>query len=635
MRKVLLALAAVLVLAVVGAGGAVWWFLSRFDARAEIEKRVEAATGRDFALTGPVSVSFWPTIGFRGAGAALANVAGGAAPHLLEAKEIVIGVALHPLLDRRVEVSRFVLVEPTLALEVDTAGRANWILKPATPPAPPRPGAAPQVADFHLVGAEIRDGRVTYRNARTGSAYALSAMDLKASMKGLDSALDVNGSVTYRDKPLDVDVTVGKVRAAMAGQATPLTFTIDSDVLKNRFEGTVEAATGALAGDVTATGPSLRNLAAWAGSPLGAGYGLEAFALRGKLTVGAKRYAFENAGLMIDAIKARGDFVVEPGPRTLFLSGRLEIADAQFDPLAGAGAPTAQRMLVDLNPYLAPPASAAAVEVATLEPVNVAAPGWSEAKLNLGWMKAINANLEVTTGPLKVQNLAIDNAAVSLTLLDGYLSATLGRMELYGGQGSARLEVDARQPEIVVRNEIAAQNLRAKDFFRDAFGFTNLDGVAKVEWGLSSRGASQKAMMQTLSGAGSVSFANGSLAGVDLGGVARTIRSAMRRELVAPTARTPFTRLSATIRAADGVVATQDLELDAADARLTAVGVIDAANRSLDLRLVPRLGAMGVAVPFRVSGPWTGLGYASDLLGRARPTVEGKVRAVIARAPRR
>jgi AsmA protein len=641
MRKLLVGLGVLLLLAVAGGLGAVWWFLSRFDARAEIVQRVEAATGRDFVLSGPVSVSFWPALGFRGEGAALANVAGGSAPHLMEAKAITIGVALRPLLDRRLEVTRFVLNEPSLALEVDAEGRPNWILKPAAPaPGPARPGPTQQQVDDVHLAADIVDGRISYANLRTRSAYGVTDMNLKVAMQGFEAPLTIKGDIAYRDKPIDLDIEVGRVRALMTGQPTPLSAKLDSDIFKTALAGTFDVGTGALSGDVTATGPSLRNLATWAGSPFGAGYGFETFALRGKLEVGPKRFSFENAGVQIDDIKARGDFTIEHGARVPFLSGRLEIADAAFDPLATTpGKPVAERMPINLNPYFAAPRPATAgaeVEVASLQPVDVAAPGWSEAKFNFGWLKALNTNLELTTGPLRVQNTQIDSVFLQLTVLDGYLAATLQQMELYGGAGSGRFEVDARQPQIVVRNEITAENLKAAAFFRDAFGFNRLDGAARVKWAFASRGATQKEMMSSLSGEGSVALANGSLSGVDLGGVAKTIRNALRRELVSASAKTPFTNLSFSLKAANGVIATQDMRLDARDARLTGMGVIDAGARSIDLRLVPRLGSLGVAVPFRVSGPWSGFSYASDMFGRARGAeAEAKARAMFAAAPRR
>jgi hypothetical protein len=106
----------------------------------------------------------------------------------------------------------------------------------------------------------------------------------------------------------------------------------------------------------------------------------------------------------------------------------------------------------------------------------------------------------------------------------------------------------------------------------------------------------------------------------------------MRGEMVSPAARTPFSTFTATIRAADGVLATNDLQMIAPQARINAVGVIDMGGRTIDMRLTPRLS--GVAVPFRVSGAWTGIGYTSDFLGRARPGIEARVRAVRAKAPR-
>jgi len=632
MRKLLLGLGIVALLAVAGGLGATWWFLSRFDARAEIVQRVKAATGRDFALTGPVSVSFWPAIGFRGEGAALANVQGGVAPHLMEAKAIVIGVALRPLLDRRVEVTKFVLTEPALWLEVDAQNRPNWILKPGTPAAPRAPGEPRRVTEVKLA-ADIVDGRISYANARTRSAYALSDMDVKVTMEGLDQPLAMAGSIDYRDKPIAVDLTVGAVRALMTGKATGVTAALDADIFKLGLTGIFYVDSGGLTGDVTATGPSLRNLATWAGSPFGAGYGLEAFALKGKVDVSPRRFAFENAGLQIDDIKARGDFVIESGGRVPLLSGRLEIADAAFDPLAASdNKPFATRLPVNLNPYFGAPRPAAAgaeVEVANLQPVEVEAGGWSQAKVNFGWLKALNTNLELTTGPLRFQNLQIDNVFLQLTVLDGYLAATLQRMELYGGAGSGRLEIDAREPQMVLRTEIAGQNLKAKDFFRDAVGFNRLDGVASVAWKSTSRGTTQQERMSSLAGEGNIALKDGSLTGVDLGGVARTIRNALRGELTSANARTPFTNFSANIRAFDGVIATQDLRLDARDARLTGQGVVDAGRRTLDFRLVPRLGSTGLAVPFRVSGPWKGFTYASDLFGRARGAeAEQKARAV-------
>ena len=157
MKRALLILVGVLVLGAAAAGGYVWWFLSRFDARAEIERRVEAATGRDCEIRGAVSVTFWPRLGFKGDDASLSNAPGGVAPHMLEAKSILIGAALEPLLrQRRLEVSELHLVAPRLNFEVDTQGRPNWILTPRRAPGqtPTGPTSTPTQPSEPSIDAE-------------------------------------------------------------------------------------------------------------------------------------------------------------------------------------------------------------------------------------------------------------------------------------------------------------------------------------------------------------------------------------------------------------------------------------------------------------------------------------------------
>jgi AsmA protein len=623
MMRVLLILLAVVVLLAGGTAGYVWWFLSRFDARAEIERRVEAATGRDCEITGAVSVTFWPRLGFKGADASLANAPSGVAPHMLEAKEILIGAALEPLLrQRRLEVHELFLVKPQLNFEVDPQGRPNWILRPVAPsppqqPAPSQPSkrSAARVETFSLHGMKVIDGTVGYANYRTRTAYVLEDVDLDAELDGMDAPLKLNGEATYRGQRARVDLTLGRFRALTTGAETPLMATLEAAPLSATFDGSLDIKTGGVTGAATARGPSLRNLATWAGAPLGQGPGLGAFSVAGRLTFGARRYAFENAAFEIDAVTGRGDFLVEQGPKKPFLSGRLEIPS------------------IDLNPYLAPRVEASGVQVATVTAVDVKAPGWSELPISLGGLKAINANLEITTGQLQILKTRLDRAQVNFVLNDGYLAATMPELEMYGGNGTGRLEIDARTPVIVFRNELAMQKVNARAFFEAAFGFTKLEGTAKIDWGMTSRGSTQKELMATLSGTGAFTFQNGALNGVNLGGLSKTIRNAVRGEMVSPTARTPFSSFTATVKAADGVVATNDLAMVTPEARINAIGVIDMAGRAVDMRLTPRLS--GIAVPFRASGPWGQIGYQSDFLGRARPAIEARVRAVQAKAPRR
>ena len=121
--RIVLIIVAVIILVPL-AGVAV--FALTFDpdsAKPRIEQAVKQATGRDLALNGRLGLkwSLWPTLEARDV--ALANVAGGSRPQMITLDRLEAQVALLPLLSRRVEIDRLMLVRPDILLETDAQGR--------------------------------------------------------------------------------------------------------------------------------------------------------------------------------------------------------------------------------------------------------------------------------------------------------------------------------------------------------------------------------------------------------------------------------------------------------------------------------------------------------------------------------
>lgn len=599
--------------------------VSQLDVKGLLQTAVLEQTGRRLTISGPVRPALFPTLGVTAHGVALANAPGGESPTLLEADEVQIGVAVRPLLARQLDVTALVFVKPRLSLEIAADGRPNWILSPQKPA---KPGAGPRsdgVRDVQLSGARIEAGVISYANMKSGARMGLQDINAVVSLSGLDAPLGLDGTATFNGEKLDIAAKLGAPRLAMAGGRSPIAFSFTSAPIVTKFNGVIDVKTGGLAGLFEAEGPSLRRLTAWIGAPIGDGPNLQTFKVAGRFELGPKSAAFENATLKLDAIDARGDFLVETGRTKPVISGRLQVA------------------ALDLNPYLAPqPAASGGAPVARIESVDVTSPAWSRSAIDLAGLKAVDANLDLTTGPLTAFNLKLDRAKVDVVLHEGFLAATLSDIGLYGGAGKGRIELDARTPDLHLHQELDVAGIDAAKFLADAAGFTRLEGRSNLKFTLASRGADQQALVASTDGSVTLTLADGALRGVNLGGISRTIRSAIGGGMVGPNARTPFKTFATTFVVSDGVAATDDLRIRAADAEITAAGVIDLSQRTLDMRIRPKADSVlsqigiapgaGIAAPFRVSGPWNKPTYKIDLLGSARDTIAQQVQIVRTRA---
>lgn len=614
-----------LVTVVLLAAGLLTFLVLRLDVRGEIERNVENATGRDLTINGDVGVSYWPVLGLRAQDVTLANVAGGRAQALVAADEIDIGVELRPLLDRQVNVRRLVFQRPRVALEVDASGQPNWLLRPppATGPAPPTTGPAPDngvdVARTTLREIRINEGEISFFDARQGTGWAVGEVDITTALTGLDTPMRAQGSFVYNERKIELDGSVARPGAAARGELTQLVFDLESDLLTAEFRGQTVATSGELSGTVRASGQSLRQLASWTGTPLQNAVGLEQFAVTGRLTIGGGAYTFSNAGFAIDQVRGRGDFVLSELREMPYLSGRIELFDFDLNPyISGQAPPPATEGQAEVSAAMpdAGQAPQATAEIATVEAAPRAidvreAP--SETPIDFSGLKAFNADLELITHAVLVQHMRVDASRLNLVLNDGYMAATVHNVSLYGGSGRGRFEIDARQPATRMAQDLAFSNLEARTFLTDAINYAGIEGRAEVSLNVRVQGRTQSEMIDSADGYAHIEVVSGILHGVDMGGVATTIRNALRGELIAPEAQTPFQGLSATFAIADGVLASDSLSMNTADLRIPGLAIIDLPNRRLDARLAPRSPRGGVVVPFAARGPFGQFTYAHDI----------------------
>lgn len=609
-------------LTLMGAGALVF-LVSRIDLKPEIERVVENATGRDLTITGAVGVTFWPVLGVKAEDATLSNVEGGRAPHFIRMDELDIGVELRPLLDRRVVVRNLVMQRPAIALEVDAEGAPNWVLAPAPSTTPtPAPTPGPRAPGPSLREIRIIEGEASFFDAREGAGWVVGDVNLATALTDIEAPMHVEGTLRYNDREIGLVADLARPGAAARGELTPLKFSLRGELLEADFDGRTIAASGEVAGQLRASGGSLRDLAAWNGSPLPGDTGLGAFAVSGRVAIGEGVYAFTNASFGIDRIRGRGDFTLSQLREKPYLAGRVELFDFDLNPYL-IGATPAPAAAAAAAPSETPTAEIAAVE-APPRVVDVRAAQTSP-PLDFSGLNALNANLEITTHAVLVQHMRVDRARANVVINNGYLASTVHEVRLYGGTGRGRFEIDARGAQIRMVQDFAFDNLDTRRFLSDAINFSGIEGRSELSISVRAAGRTPDELVASADGRVHLEIISGVLHGVDLGGVSTTIRNALRGELIAPQAQTPFLGFSGTFAVSDGMLASNNLSFNTEDLRIVGVGVIDAPRRRLDMRLSPRSPRGGATFPFSIRGPWGQFNYAADLNGRVERELAARV----------
>lgn len=261
-RRIVLALAALLVLLVAGVATAVALL---FDGEALKPRAIEAvrrATGRELTIAGPVRLAWSLTPTVTAERMSLANPPGMSRPAMATLDRLDVQVALWPLLRRRVEVHGLTLIGPDLLLERDAAGQPNWVFTRPAAPSPEAAPAAPAVPaarlQFSVNGVEVRDGRLGWLSGVRRDTLTIPALQARTESPG---TVRLAGTAALDGVPLDVQGTTGALAAADG--AWPLDLTLSGGGVKLHAAGALGTAVV-----LTADVPDLAALSELAGRPL-------------------------------------------------------------------------------------------------------------------------------------------------------------------------------------------------------------------------------------------------------------------------------------------------------------------------------------------------------------------------------
>jgi AsmA protein len=234
-------------------GGGAWIALtgpfSPARLKAELERGVTRATGRQFTIAGPLHVSLGMSPSITAEGISLANVPGGSRPDMLQAASLQAQIALLPLLAGDIVIDLVTIEQPDIILETAADGTPNWQMHrphraafegaPDESASPHEGGSALDIHRIHLNG-----GTITYRPI-VGPAVTAQIDHLVLAADGID--LPMRGKLEARANgvPFTGTLSAGSFSRLQGGPLTvmagawPLTITLTGPGASLKIDGGV------------------------------------------------------------------------------------------------------------------------------------------------------------------------------------------------------------------------------------------------------------------------------------------------------------------------------------------------------------------------------------------------------------
>lgn len=606
----------IIVLVVLIAGGL--FAVAKFAPLEKVEQMAVAAvkekTGRDLSFDN-TKIMFWPNIGVRLQNVALSNPSWAKDASMMTLDEMDVRLALRPLLNKQIQVKRFVLNKPVINLEVGADGKQNWVFTPAkaaaeeaeAAPAAEKSGGGFNTSSFKMDEFEIKDGRLSYADAKTKAGHVVENINITISFPDFESAFQLDGALSYLGKRLQLVMSLDKPKDFIEGRSSRGTLIVDSDDLDAKIDGTFASKDTLLKGGrIEATVPSLSALLGWLGGKVPENLPFQKVSFQSAADASVTRLALTNASLKLDDIDATGQVTLDMSGAKPDIFARLAIGKLNLDRFAKA---TIEKK--DGGEKAAVPDQ-----------------DWDATPIDFSGLKAVNADLVLKTEGFSVKGAEVGPSTLTATLKNGALEASSSEASLFGGAFSSALSLSVAGTKPTQNFKFNMKGVEAQPVLKTFAGFDKLSGKADANVALVSSGNSQKSIISNMNGKGDVTFKNGAITGIDAVNIAQMIQNGLKDAGVGQ-GKTEFVEMGGTFTMTNGVAHNEDLKLRGPLVQVTGAGDVDLPKKYIKYRIKPLLtassaedNATGISIPVNISGPFSNIRVKPDFAAAVKDVLK-------------
>ncbi|RJP74637.1 MAG: AsmA family protein [Candidatus Abyssobacteria bacterium SURF_17] len=564
---------------------AVYVVLSRYDynkLKPMVTQAVMDSTGRKLELTGDIKLDFGLRPALYVEGVSFENALWGSRPQLATAEQIEVQVALLPLLRKKIDAKRVVLIKPDILIETNESGESNLSFAKTAPSGEAKKAKTQaELPKLRIDEVRIEDGHFVYKDGQSKKTYEVVLATFTAVPSRKRGTVEIDARGAYNKTDFETSGSVGTIAKLLdAKQKWPVHLEIMSGDTSIALEGSIRDVMKAKGIDMSVAmkGQSTQEIARLTGAA--------AFPELGQYTAQLtltdprdKTYALSDLRIVLGENDLTGSGQINLAASPPFISATFESQKLDLRPLLGGETET----------------DAQAEHKPRKEKV------FSDKPLPLTALDDIDAHATVKVGQVLLPTLALNELAAEIELDGGHLKMKPLKATVGGGsfEGALDLRAGSKVADVAFDLDVERMNLGQ---MLEAFDSTDVaDGTVNADIELTGNGDSVAAIMAGLDGKTVVVMGEGRINNGYLDLFGGDIRAGFVRLLNPFEQQSAYTEINCFVSRfdiRDGIARSAALVCDTDKTTVVGEGTVNLKTEQIDLSLKPSpkegVGAGGV-----------------------------------------
>ncbi len=588
---------------------------------------VNEKTGGQLQINGKTSFSIIPSPSIT-----LKDIRFKTAPDLpttteVQARSVTVKVKLMPLLSKNIEVNEFVIFQPFINITKHKAGSIHRTSKQNTPSPASATGqgntqsdesntdiqqtsnAALPLNDISLENVRIVEGRFHYKDQTTGKSEQAEKINATLQLRDLDHPLNISSDLVWHKKKISLTAMIDQTRELLENRNSEVNLDLKAPDVSLLFTGNIDRSEAlAATGNLKMHSNSVRQLLKWTGQEAPLPGGLQNLNIHSDIQYSEKFIKLTKTKLDLDKSKMTGHITVYTAEKKPRITGQLALN------------------YLNLNTYLTKSKvyGWSSVNGEYRVARNGAAAKSTDTPLDFRGLQAINADLGLSLGGMRYQNIKLGKTNLHILIKDAVLKANLKDFNLYQGRGIGQLTLNGKKARTALKSTFNLSNISVLPLLKDAADFAWLSGSGNVKLDITGIGSTVGGLKKTLNGTTDIKFTDGAIEGINIAQMLRSVTTGALLGLSKNTAqKTDFSALTARLNIKNGVVHNNDLKLSSPLLRITGKGKANLVTERLDYRVEPKIvaslegqngsKASGLNIPLNIKGTFSSPKVQPDL----------------------